>query len=206
MSRSSTGGGRGDARARPLGHRSTAVSGPHRRTVLVGAQEVGSGAGPPSGESSHSSRRRRQSCRAARTRNSSPRAPAGRTIVPGRRSSRQMTLLSKQSQSTKSTTRWDTATAVRPRAECPATFGTIVPRQRDRLDARMPSIKGDSLTALHAVPEYVTTDRPDGTCRRRNKERTRDERDGGFSTCGLPFPSGMPANTLPLHENRLVTT
>src|SRR5918995_4389230 len=40
----------GDARARPLGHRSTAASGPHRRTVLVGAQdEVGRELRPPLG-------------------------------------------------------------------------------------------------------------------------------------------------------------
>src|SRR5918994_1470343 len=40
----------GDARARPLGHRSTAASGPHRRTVLVGAQDgVGRELRPPLG-------------------------------------------------------------------------------------------------------------------------------------------------------------
>src|SRR5512132_4668244 len=40
----------GDARARPLGHRSTAVSGPHQRTVLVGAHAgVGRELRPPLG-------------------------------------------------------------------------------------------------------------------------------------------------------------
>ncbi len=62
------------------------------------------------------------------------------------------------------------------------------------------------MTALHAVPEYVTTDRPTVRAQGRNKERTTGERDGGLFTYGVPFPSGMSANTLPLHENRLVTT